>query len=56
MVGIAMQASDRLVEVDVLELSESPWPGVGICHTNMALGRQIVKELDMKLTLGLTRR
>ena len=43
-----MQASGNLVEVDILELSESPWPGVGIFHTGMGLGRQMVKELDLK--------
>ena len=39
-----MQASGNLVEVDILELSESPWPGVVICHTSMGLEWQIVKE------------
>ena len=30
--GLAMQVSGNLVEFDfdILELSESPWPGVGI--------------------------
>ena len=46
--------SERLVDVRNLELSESSWPGVCICCTNMELGRQMVKELDVKLTLGLT--
>ena len=51
-----MQVSGNLVEVDILELSESPWPAVGIFHTSMRLGRQMVKELDLKLTLGMTER
>ena len=39
--GLVMQASGSLVEVDILELSESPWPGVGSFHTRMGLRRQI---------------
>ena len=53
--GLVMQASGNLVEVDILERPESPWPGV-IFHTSMGLGRQIVKELDLKLTLGMAER
>ena len=56
MAGLVMQAYGILVEVDILELSESPWPGVGIFHTSMGLGHQMVKELDLKLTLKMTER
>ena len=52
--GLVMQAHRRLVEVDILALSESPWPGVGIFHTSMVLGRRKVKEIDLKLILGMT--
>ena len=48
--------SERLVDVDILELSESPCSSVGICSTRMGLGRRMAKELDLKLTLGLTER
>ena len=51
-----MQASGSLVDVDIPELSESPWPGIDIFCTSMGLGWQIVKELDLKLTLGMTER
>ena len=51
-----MQASGSLVDVDIPELSESPWPGIGIFCTSMGLGRRIVKELDLKLTLGMAER
>ena len=51
-----MQASGSLVEVDILELSESPWPGIGIFHTIMGLEQQMVEELDLKLTLGKAER
>ena len=44
MAGLVMQVSGSLVEVDILELSESLWPSVGICHTSMGLGRWMVKE------------
>ena len=50
MVDLVMQASGNLANVDILELSESTLPGVGIFHTIMGLGRQMVKELDLKLT------
>ena len=46
-------ASGRLVDVDIPELSESPWPGLYILRTSMLLGRRRVKELDLKLTLGM---
>ena len=49
-----MQASGSLVDVDIPELSESPWPGIDIFCISM--GRQIVKELDLKLTLGMAER
>ena len=48
--------SGRLVDVDILELSESSCSDVDIFCTSMGLGRQMVKELDLKLTLGLTER
>ena len=48
--------SGRLVDVDILELSESPWPGIGIFCTSMGLGRHMVKELDLKQTLGMAER
>ena len=51
-----MQASGSLVEVDILELSESPWPGVGIFHTSTGLGWRMAKEFDLKLTLGMAER
>ena len=38
----------RLVDVDILELSEFPWPGVGTCHTSMGLGLWMVKNLWAK--------
>ena len=44
-----MQASGSLVDVDF------PWPGIDIFCTSMGLGRQIVRELDLKLTLGWLR-
>ena len=37
--GLVLQVSGSLVEVDILELSESPWPSVGIFHMSMGLGR-----------------
>ena len=36
--GLVMQASGGLVEVDILERSESPWPGVGISTPAWDLG------------------
>ena len=54
--GSCNAASGSLVDVDIPELSESPWPGIDIFCTNMGLGRQIVKELDLKLTLGIAER
>ena len=56
MAGPVMQASGSLVDVDILELSESPCSGVDIFCTSMGLGRRIVKELDLKLTLGMAER
>ena len=49
-------ASGRLVDVDIPELSESPWPGLDIFWASMGLGRRIVRELDLKLTLGMAER
>ena len=51
-----MKASGSLVDVAIPKLSESPWPGIDIFFTSMGLGRQIVKELDLKLTLGMVDR
>ena len=42
--GLVMEASGSLVDVDILELPESPCSGVCICCTSMGLGRQMVKE------------
>ena len=53
MAGSCNAASGSIVDVDIPKLSESPWPGIDILCTSMGLGRQIVKELDLKLTLGM---
>ena len=37
--------------MDILKLSDFPCPGVGIWQ-----GRQMVKELELKLTLGMAER
>ena len=55
MAGSCNAASGSLVDVDIPELSESPWPGIDIFCTSMGLG-QIVKELDLKLTMGMAER
>ena len=51
-----MQASGSLVDVDIPELSESPWPGIDIFCTSMGPGWWIVKELALKRTLGMAER
>ena len=51
-----MQASGSLVEVNILELSESSLPGVDIFHTRMGQGQRMVKELVLKLTLVMAER
>ena len=57
MAGSCNAASGSLVvDVDIPELSESLWPGIDIFCTSMGLGRQIGKELDMQLTLGIAKR
>ena len=56
MAGSCNAASGSLVDVDIPELSESPWPGIHNFCTSMGLGRQIVKELDLKLTLAMAER
>ena len=57
MAGSCNAASGSLVDVEISKLSESPWPGIDIfCTTSMGLGRRIVKELDLKLTLGMAER
>ena len=53
MAGHVIPASGMLVEVDILEFL---CPGVGICHTSIGLELRMVKELDLKLTLGMTER
>ena len=54
--GLVMQASGCIVDVDIPEQSESPWPGIDIFCACMGLGRTIVKELVLKLTLGMAER
>ena len=44
---LLLQASGSLFEVNILELSEFPRPGVGILHTSKGLGRGMVKELGL---------
>ena len=56
MAGSSNTASGSLVDVDIPELSESPWPGIAIFRTSMELGGRIVKELDLKLTLVIPER
>ena len=51
-----MQASGNLVEVDILELSRFPCRGVGICLPSIGLVLMMVKEIDLKLTLGMAER
>ena len=48
-----MQASGNLVEMDILELSKFPCRRVGICHTSIGLVLVMMKEIDLKLTLGM---
>ena len=45
---LVMQASGSLVDVDIPEPSEPPWPGIDIFCTSMGLGRRIVKELHCR--------
>ena len=56
MAGLLIQASGSLVEVDLLQLSWFPCPGVDICYTSIGLGLMMVKELDLKLALGMAER
>ena len=42
MAGLVMPASGSLVEVDILDVSKFPCPGVGICHTSIVLGLMMV--------------
>ena len=46
----------RLVDVDILEPSDSPCFGADFFCTSMEMGRQMVKKLDLKLTLGMAGR
>ena len=48
-----MQASGSLAEADILELLRFPCPGVGIGRTSFGMGLMMVKEFDLKLTLGI---
>ena len=50
--GFLLQTSGSLFEVDILELSESPRPGVGIFYTSKGLGRRMVKELGPETDTG----
>ena len=54
--GSCNAASGSLIDVVIPKLSESPWPGINIFCTSMGLGQQMVKELDLKLTLGMAER
>ena len=36
--GLVMQSSGNPVELNILELTESPWSCVGIFHTSMGSG------------------
>ena len=51
-----MQASGNLVEVDILELSRFPRSGVDIFCTSIRLVLLLMKEIDLKLTLGMAER
>ena len=44
--------------MDALGLSEFPCSSVGICHTSIyiGLGLEMMKELDLKLALRMTKR
>ena len=55
-VGLVMQASGKLVEVDILELSRFPCCGVDIFYTSIVLVLMMVKEIDLKLTQGMSER
>ena len=48
-VGLVILVSGSLVQVDILELSRFPCPGDAF----MGLGLMMVKELYLKLTLGM---
>ena len=55
-VGLVMQVSRNQVEVVILEQSRFPCHGVGICHTSIGLMLMMLKEIDLKLTLGMAER
>ena len=42
--------------MNILKLSGFPCPGIGLCHSNIGRGLMMVKELDLKLTLGMAER
>ena len=42
--------------MDILELSRFPCRGVSICHTSIELVLMMVKDIDLKLTLGMAER
>ena len=46
---LVMQASDSLVEVDILSFHD-------LVLASMGLGRRMAKQLDLKLTLGMAER
>ena len=50
-VGHIIPAPGRLVNVSILEPSNSKCPGVGICHTIIGLGLRMTKKLNLELTL-----
>ena len=56
MAGSCNAASGSLADADIPELSESPWSGIDIFCASMVLGRRIVKELYLKMTLGMAER
>ena len=44
------------LNLDIWSCQRFPCPGVGIFHTSIKLGLRMVKELDLKLTRGMTGR
>ena len=51
--NLSVSKALRSCKVGRLEL---PWPGIDIFCTSTGLWRWIVKELDLKLTLGMAER
>ena len=56
MAGSCNAVSRSLVDVDIPKLAEPPWPGIDIFCTSIELRWRIVKEIDLKLTLGMAER